>query len=184
MRPISIIVAATKNTMGIGKNGKIPFYIQQDMKQFRKITLLTDDVSKMNAVIMGRKTYESIGFPLPNRLNIVISRNRIIKYTLNIPDNVVICHSLQDALQIVNDDSYDSILQHIFIIGGETIYREAILLDCCKKIYVTLVEQPVYHKLDTFFPFIDGRKYYISKRSDIQEENNVFFRFMEYDSIT
>lgn len=184
MKPISIIVAATKNTMGIGKNGKIPFSIPQDMRQFRKITLLTHDISKMNAVIMGRKTYESIGFPLPRRLNIVISKNHNIKNTLNIPDNVVICHSLQDALQIVNDDSYVSILQDIFIIGGETIYREAIMLDCCKKIYLTLVEQPIYHKLDTFFPFVDGKKYYISKCSDIQEENHIFFRFMEYDSIT
>lgn len=132
---ISIIVAVDKKN-GIGRLGDIPWHISEDMKRFKELTT-------GHAVIMGRKTFESIlkriNKSLPDRVNIVITRNPKFKYPL-----VKVVGSLKEALQIAKQE----ITGEIFIIGGGEIYKEAIKI--ADKIYLTLVEGDF--NCDTFFP--------------------------------
>ncbi len=127
MKKISIIVAIDENGL-IGKRNGLPWKLPADLKHFK-------DLTTGHIVIMGRKTYESIGKPLPNRTNIVISRN------LNIPGCTTV-KSLEEATAAVPDD------QEIFVMGGAEIYKQ--FLPFTQKIYLTRV----YHKFDgdIFFP--------------------------------
>ncbi|MBC2857226.1 dihydrofolate reductase [Cetobacterium sp. 2A] len=104
---IIAIVAMTKDRV-IGLDGKIPWDVKEDLSLFKKKTI-------NNVVIMGRKTYESIGKPLPNRINIVISSDKGYK-----AGDAVVCNSIEQGLEfakkIINKD--------IYIIGGSTIYRQ------------------------------------------------------------
>jgi dihydrofolate reductase len=128
---VSLIAAVSENGV-IGVDNKLPWYIPDDLKRFKKLT-------SGNVVIMGRKTYESLGKPLPNRLNIVISRNK----DLVIPGCLVF-NNLSKAIKKAGSD------KEIFIIGGGEIYRKGIIL--ADKIYLTKVHQEV--KGDTTFPEI------------------------------
>ncbi len=106
LRAFTIVVAATANTLGIGKEGKLPWNLPEDMAHFKKITTTTTSASSssnaVNAVIMGRKTWQSIPErfrPLRDRLNVVLSRNPAAREQLNIPASVRVCGSLQEALR-------------------------------------------------------------------------------------
>lgn len=129
---IGLIVARSKNNV-IGKNGEIPWKIKGEQKQFRELTT-------GNVVIMGRKSYEEIGHPLPNRKNIVVSRSK--KYT---GDNLVTVSSLQEAIEVAGDEN-------IYISGGYSLYKEAISL--VDKMYITEVDMTVDDG-DVFFPEFD-----------------------------
>jgi dihydrofolate reductase len=120
---INIIAACDRNSV-IGINGKLPFRIKEDMQRFRELTL-------GHAVIMGRRTFESIGSkPLPHRTNIVVTGHRLpaINHTL----------SLQAALEVA--DEYFVALKS-YIIGGEPLYTEALPL--ADRVYLTLVDTEV-----------------------------------------
>jgi len=139
---ISLIVAKDKNGV-IGKENKIPWYLPADLSYFKSLT-------RGHAIIMGRKTFESIGKVLPQRTNIVITRNK----EWNFPG----CHradNLADALEIARKQSSN---EEIFVIGGGEIFKEAILN--CERLYVTEVDTEVLGG-DIFFPEI--------KRVDWQE---------------
>lgn len=129
-KEISIIAAVARNRV-IGKDNRLPWYISADLKRFRELTT-------GHVVIMGRKTFESIGRALPNRVNIVVTRDK--KFSA---PGCVVCHSLEDALKIgqENDDK-------IFVIGGEQIFSESI--DRVSRLYLTLVEGEF--EGDTHFP--------------------------------
>lgn len=129
---ISIIVAIGKNRE-LGKNNKLLWNIPEDLKRFKKIT-------SDNIVVMGRKTYESIGRPLKNRINIVITRDREYKV-----EGAVIVHSLEEAIKKLKD--YEN--KNVFIIGGGQIYNQAI--EIADRLYITLVDE-VYPEADTYFP--------------------------------
>ena len=116
---ISIIVAIGKNNE-IGKKNGLLWRSPADMKHFRKITML-------HPVIMGRKTFESIGKPLLNRKNIVITRDANYK-----KEGVEIVHSLSGALDLFPDKN-----EEIFVIGGEEIYKQ--VLPITDKLYITYV---------------------------------------------
>src|SRR5471030_811486 len=120
---VTIVVAISENH-AIGKDNKLLWYLPNDLKHFKEITT-------GHTVIMGRKTYDSIGKPLPNRRNIVITRQADLRI-----QGCELVHSLQQAIDVCkNDDT-------IFIIGGAEIYRQAILL--CDTIYLTRV----YHQFE------------------------------------
>ena len=119
---ISIVVALAKKNRVIGKNNKLPWYIPEDLRHFK-------DVTEGHPVIMGRKTYESIGRPLPNRTNIVITRNK----HFNAPGCLVVS-SLADSVKLAEQKDTNE----IFIIGGGQIFEEAITI--ANKLYLTLVE--------------------------------------------
>jgi dihydrofolate reductase len=131
---VSAIVAAAKNRV-IGHNNQIPWYLSADLKYFRKTTT-------GHHVIMGRKSFESIGRPLPNRTNIVISRDPFF-----LASGCLVAHSLGEALAIAAKNGETE----AFVIGGGDIYRQSMhLLD---KIYLTEVKADVPG--DVFFPVFD-----------------------------
>ena len=164
------------------------------MKFFKDLTTTSSISSKNNAVIMGRKTWESLPKkfrPLHSRLNIVITRNTSLRQSLEIPDEVLIASSLIDALNLINNniDIYNKVDQ-IFVIGGESIYRESILMPECSKIYLTSIEKQEFNDLDTFFPVVPANKYQLTLRSnllkstsDSNASDGIYYRFTEYESI-
>jgi len=129
---ISIIAALAENRV-IGVNNTLPWHLPNDLKHFRRLTT-------GHAIIMGRKNYESIGKPLPERTNIVVTRNRDYRV-----DGCLIAHSLDEALRLAGDDP------EIFVIGGAEIYREA--LPRADRLYLTQVHAPIDG--DTLFPEIN-----------------------------
>lgn len=133
---VSIIVAKSKNNV-IGNNNKLPWNISEDMKRFKELTT-------GNVVIMGRKTYESLPEqfrPLPNRLNIVITRNPDYK-----PNGVMVYDDLQKAILKAGTN------KEIFIIGGGEIYKEG--LKFADRLYITEVDGEF--EGDTYFPEISS----------------------------
>lgn len=133
MRTLSIIAAIGENRE-LGKNNKLLWDIPEDMEHFRSTT-------RGHAVIMGRKTYESIGHALPNRANIVITRDN----TFTTPDGCFIVHSLEEAIILGKEKEQTE----LFIIGGANIYAQA--MDVTDKLYITEVHQS-FPEADTFFP--------------------------------
>lgn len=129
---ISLIAAIGKNNE-LGKDNTLIWQMPADMKFFRETT-------KGHAIIMGRKTFESIGKALPNRKNIVITRDKKYK-----KESVEIAHSLIEALKMAN------IKDEVFIIGGAEIYKQA--MDFADKLYITHIDAED-KKADTFFPEI------------------------------
>jgi len=115
---ISIITAISDNNI-IGDDNKIPWYLPSDFKYFKEKTL-------NHTIIMGRKTFESIGKKLPNRKNIIITSDLNYK-----ADGCVICHSLDEAIEMSKNED------EIFIIGGSQIYKQS--LNIADKLYITRV---------------------------------------------
>lgn len=129
---LSIIVAVADNFV-IGKNNDMPWHLPRDLKHFKSVTL-------GHPVLMGRRTFESLpGGALPNRRNLVISRNT----SFSAP-GVEVFSSLEKALEEVPED--------IFVIGGGSIYKQALPL--CDKLYLTKVHD-AFEDADTFFPEIN-----------------------------
>lgn len=139
-----IIIVSVDNNWGIGNKGNLLYRLHEDMINFRNETL-------GNIVIMGRKTYESIGKPLKNRINIVISRNQSLKSN---NENLIYVYDLNDALQISEKIAKDRGIEKIFIIGGESIYSQALSKGIVDKIYLTRVKKET-NNVDTFFPKLD-----------------------------
>lgn len=186
MKNFSIIVAATSSSNGIGRKGDLPWRLAKDVKHFRSITSTSIVSGKKNAVIMGRKTYEGIPEkfrPLSDRYNIIISRNPNLRNELSLPSSVLVVHSLISALSILSTNDMDKSIDQVFVIGGGSIYKEAIESSFCTKIYFTSIEND-FNDLDTFFPIIPANKFRLSSRSSlIDGENRIKFRFEEYCSI-
>lgn len=129
---ISLIAALSENH-AIGKNGKIPWHISEDFARFKQITL-------GHPIIMGRKTFESIGRVLPKRLNIIITRDQ--EYQV---EGARVVHTLDEALALAS--THDQ--QEIFVIGGGQIFKEAMVK--ADRLYLTIVKIHV-EDADAFFP--------------------------------
>lgn len=176
---ISLIVAMDQQR-GIGKNNKLLFRIHEDMKRFRELT-------SGHPVIMGRKTFESIGHVLPNRTNIIVTRDT--KYKIPNTDNVVMTHSLEEALVIARSaatgqsskiatpttdiGARDGIDDEVFIIGGGQIYAQALPL--ADKLYLTIVEGE--YNADTFFPDYSAFKKVIKREK--RKSDRYKYTFLE-----
>jgi dihydrofolate reductase len=135
---ISLIVAVSRNGV-IGVNNELPWHLPEDLKHFKTITMA-------KPVIMGRKTYDSIGRPLPGRVNIVLSRD-----TSWHSDGVMKATTLDQALSFARGACLESNLEEIMVIGGEQIYRMTI--EVAERIYLTEVDINIQG--DAFFPEID-----------------------------
>ena len=135
------IIAAASNNNVIGDNNKLIWHIPKDLMRFKELTL-------NHAVIMGRKTFESLPNPLPNRLNIVVTRNTNYNH-----DGIVVCESIEEALTHCTNDSQP------FIIGGGEIYSQTI--DLVDRIELTRVYKN--YKGDAFFPEIPEEKFKLIK---------------------
>ncbi len=166
---ISIIAAVAKNNV-IGINNTLPWNIPEDLRNFKKLTF-------GNPIVMGRKTFDSIGKPLPGRRNIVISRNSALKI-----ENCEIANSLDAAIRIAKSQNPDE----VFIIGGAQIYEQA--MQFADRLYLTEINQDV--KGDAFFPNFSGKKWKEIRRSHNttaplleknQNENPPRFDFVVYE---
>ena len=133
---ISLIVAFSKNR-AIGLDNKMLWRLSDDFKNYKKITM-------GHCLIMGRKTFESIGKPLPGRTSIIITRNK----SYQAPERVHITHSLDEAINLAKTLGDEE----CFINGGGEIYKQS--LDLIDKVYLTRVDCEIKHA-DAFFPEID-----------------------------
>jgi dihydrofolate reductase len=131
---VSAIVATAKNNV-IGKDNNIPWYLPDDLKYFKAKTL-------DHHIIMGRKSYESIGHPLPKRTNIIVTRNPYF-----IATNCLIVHTVEEGLEIAQENGEEE----VFIIGGAHIY--ALSLPYLDRLYITEVDLEV--EGDVYFPNFD-----------------------------
>ena len=157
----SIIVAKSDNN-AIGRDNQLLWHISEDLRFFRRTTLGCP-------VIMGRKTFESIGRALPKRVNIVVSRG------FSTAEEVAVTSSLEDAFRVAEDTN----LEQCFVIGGGQIYSQALPL--VDSLVVTHVHT-VIEDADTFFPEIDPVIWQVAERSELfhDEESGYDFEFVEY----
>jgi dihydrofolate reductase len=164
---ISIIVAKAINNV-IGNDNKLLWHLNADMKYFKGLTT-------GHNIIMGRKTYDSIGKALPNRNNIVISRNEHFK-----ADGCYVVKNLQEAIEFAKKNKFSETDDELFVIGGGQIYKEA--MPITDKIYLTEVKQSFVG--DAFFPEINTEKWQeISRVSHQKDEKNEYdFDFVELTS--
>ncbi|PFH54454.1 hypothetical protein AMATHDRAFT_134370 [Amanita thiersii Skay4041] len=165
MLPLTIIVAATKNN-GIGKNSRLPWRLSKDLRYFAQATSNAPE-GKRNAVIMGRSTWESIppNFrPLPNRLNIVLSRQQ--DYDLGVPDGAPAClfYDLKSAFSHIETLHKENKIpiHRTFIIGGATVYKETLDLpsigqEFVNRVLLTRISEPDFD-CDVFMPDIFQEK--------------------------
>lgn len=163
IKELSIIVCVSQNGV-IGDKNQLPWHIKSDLKHFKELTT-------GNCIIMGNNTYKSIGKPLPNRHNIIVTRKRSRWSVYSID----VVNSLMQAIEVADLSGHSK----VFIIGGASIYQQAFKL--VDKIYLTRVLKDFNG--DTEFPFFNEiEKYYRkTKTSDILEENGIKFQFEEYE---
>ena len=169
-KPVYIIVALDKNN-GIGKDGDIPWKLKGDMKFFKEITSKTEDESKQNMLIMGRKTWESIPErfrPLPERVNVVLTRNSDADF-----EGAHKADSLERALELANDQ-----VEKIFIIGGGNIYQQALSQLDLDGLFITRIDAE--YDCDTYFPEFT-EKYEKETSMGEMEENGVEYEFYLYE---
>lgn len=154
---LSLIVAMSRNRV-IGHQNQLPWHLPEDLKHFKATTM-------GNPIIMGRKTFESIGRPLPGRENIVVTRNPAYR-----EEGVIVVHSLAEAIKACGD-------RDAFVIGGAQLYQDALPL--ADRLYVTLIDQDFAG--DTYFPEIDWEKdYTVVEESELKtsSSNQLPYRFV------
>ncbi len=152
MTILSLIVATAKNNV-IGKDNKMPWHLPADLAYFKKVTL-------GKPVIMGRKTFESIGRPLPKRRNIVITRDQGYQAT-----GIDIVNSIDEALSLVSN------VEEVMVIGGGSIYQHC--LPQADRLYITHIDADIAG--DTFFPHYDLAQWQlISCENYLADEKNAY----------
>jgi dihydrofolate reductase len=154
---IKIIVAISKNRV-IGDSNKLIWHLPADLKRFKEVT-------GGHPIVMGRKTYESIGRPLPNRRNIIITKDEEFEV-----EGCEVVNSIEEALLLTNSDC--------FIIGGGEIYKQSLHL--AEKIYMTQVDEEFDG--DTTFPELPA-SWYVSNKEDFEsdEKNPYNYSFIFYE---
>ncbi len=156
---ITLIAAVAKNGV-IGKENDLPWYLPEDLRHFKALTT-------GKTVLMGRKTLESIlrrnGKPLPNRKSVVVTRDQ----NFQAPEDVVVFHSLEEALKNLKDED-------VFIIGGGEVFRQTITL--ADALEITRVDREIAG--DVFFPKIDEAKW-----RKIKEVTHQGFSFATYERV-
>lgn len=151
---IALIVAYAKNKV-IGNNGCIPWKIKGEQKRFRELTT-------GNVVVMGRKSYEEIGKPLPNRTTIVVSRTKNFD-----AENCMTAKSLAEAIEMAGD-------RKVYISGGAGLYKEALPL--VEKMYITEIDCEI--EGDTYFPEFDENQF--DKQIDERFESEIPYTYVTY----
>ena len=152
---ISMIVARSRNHV-IGRDNQMPWKISADLQFFKRVTM-------GHPVIMGRKTWESIGRPLPGRRNIVVTRNKDLELT-----GAEVVHSLDEALNSLNE------FPRVFVIGGEQLFKQA--FDKADRLYITEIDMDVDGG-DTFFEVPNESDWKVAERTP-GSENDITFNFV------
>jgi dihydrofolate reductase len=155
------IIAAIGNNNELGKNNDLIWYLPADLKRFKQVTT-------GHAIIMGRKTFESIGKPLPNRRSIIITRNKNYEQ-----EGCDIVHSLEDAIRMVGN-------KQAFIIGGAQIYKESLDKALVDQLDITKVHGDF--EADVFFPNIETEIWqkFSSIEYEADEKNPFKYSFLQY----
>lgn len=189
-RSFIVIVAATAGSLGIGKNGALPWRLAADMAYFKRCTSTptTTANNKVNAVIMGRKTWQSIPErfrPLQGRRNIVLSRNPRAREDLLLPEGVLLAGSLSEALMLLARPPHFSEVDKVFVIGGGSVYAEAVASSLCEKILMTSVRarDGRWDDCDVHFPALKPEAFKLIGKGPMQEEKGVEFSFDEYERV-
>lgn len=161
---ISLVVAAATNN-AIGKDGKMPWHLPGDLKHFKNITWGMP-------VVMGRKTFESLGKPLPGRKNIVITRQKNWQ-----AEGAVVVQKIEDALFVAKQADVNEVM----VIGGGEIYKA--LFDKAARIYLTRVETEP--EADTYFPVINSGEWHLmsQKNYEADEKNAYNYSFQTWERI-
>jgi len=147
---VSLIVAMDERA-GIGKNNRLPWHLSSDLKRFKNLTM-------GHHLVMGRKTYETIGKPLTGRIMIVVTHQKDY-----FPEGCMVAHSLRDAFKLAEDEHESE----VFIIGGGEIFQQAI--DLAAKLYITNVH--VNANTDVSFPKIDPNQWKLIKIENIAKND-------------
>lgn len=169
-KTITAILARCVSNGGIGFDSKIPWSLQHDMNFFKQMTLGPLG-GKTSAVIMGRKTFASIGSkPLAHRMNILLSTT-----LTEAPENVHLYTSFEDALAYANRDPT---IKNIFVIGGASLYRTAFEHKDCKDVFITHVHSTF--TCDTFCDLPDPTTWFVTKETKTFEEKGVSYHFAHY----
>lgn len=163
---IAMIWAMSENRV-IGRNNNLPWHLPNDLKYFKRLT-------SGKPVIMGRKTYESIGRPLPNRANIILTRDTAFQ-----AEGTRVVHTLEEAIELAEAECLISGAEEVIIMGGAEIYRQAMPL--ADRLYVTLVHAQIDG--DAFFPEIDLSAYQEVAREDFSADgpNPYDYSFCVFD---
>lgn len=159
---LSIIVAVDEN-YGIGKDNQLPWYLPADLKYFKAVTT-------GHTIIMGRKTYESMGKALPNRRNIVISRQRALQLS-----DAELVHSLEEAVSLCTPE------EEAFVIGGAEIFKQALPL--ISTMYITRIKHQF--DADTYLKGIawDDWKEVSREDREADEKNAYTYSFLKYQKV-
>ncbi len=160
---ISLIVAVARNGV-IGREGDLPWHLPADLKRFKGLTM-------GHHLVMGRKTWEEVGRPLPGRVMVVVTRDPRYR-----PEGAIAVNSLEQALQVAQGDD------EVFIAGGGEIYRQALPL--VDRMYVTRIHAEVAG--DTTFPEVDLTAWRLVERAhrEADEKHEYPFTFEVYDRVT
>lgn len=176
---LSLMVAFTENRV-IGKDNKLPWRLPSDLKNFKKITT-------GKTVVMGRKTFDSIGKPLPNRFNVVISSNKeelTLKYQDVPPEQLLFMNSLNgtfERLRAMSDlKNHNPLFEEFVMIGGSTIYQAA--LPVVDKLYLTRIHGSCQG--DTFFPEYAQNEWRVVESSMVVDEKSYFEEDTEKKPLT
>ena len=159
MTCLSLIVATAKNRV-IGVNNTLPWHLPEDLKRFRALTT-------GHHIIMGRKTYDSLGRLLPGRTTVIVTRNQAYKV-----EGAIVVHSLKDAIAACGDD------EEVFLIGGAELYKDG--LELANKLYVTEINAE--YEGDAFFPEFNLSEW-IAREAEAEaytSSNGLGFRYITY----
>lgn len=163
---ISFIVAMDKNNViGNKENNQMPWHLPKDLQYFKTKT-------SGNTIVMGRKTFESLGRVLPNRKHVVLTTKE-----LNLPEEVEVVHHIDDVLAIAEEQKD----KELFIIGGGTIFEQ--FLEYADRLYVTIIEERFSG--DVHFPTISSKEWKeVSREKGTKDEKNPYdYYFTQYERI-
>jgi dihydrofolate reductase/thymidylate synthase len=180
------LVVASDLNRGIGKENGLPWRLPGDMKHFRDLTTTTAAPQKRNAVLMGRKTWESIPAkfrPLPGRINLVLTRNsqyeietdsrEMLDQLSKFPAHAMTANSLESALEKLSDFE----IENYFIIGGAHLYEQAVHHPSCNLLYLTEIDEKF--QCDAFFPDFEHLFTLIST-SKTHHDNGLNYCYKKY----
>lgn len=159
---LSMIVAMGENRV-IGKDNTMPWHLPNDLQYFKKTTT-------GKTIIMGRKTFDSLGRVLPNRKHVVLTRSND-----SFPEEVDVIHDIDDIFQYIENNKEEE----IFIIGGGQLFK--LMLPYTDRLYVTLIDQPFSG--DVYFPEIDENEWeLIRKEKGLKDEKNPYdYYYLVYE---
>ncbi|EEB19428.1 Dihydrofolate reductase, putative [Pediculus humanus corporis] len=176
------LIAAVCSNNGIGYKGNLPWNLRKELQYFNRMTKDVKNPEKKNAVIMGRKTWDSLPHnwkPLPGRYNFVLTTQ-----SLNL-DGAVVCSDLNDLIKKINSPDYSNLIETAWVIGGSKVYESVLKYGLCHRFYLTRIKKEF--ECDCFFNY-DFTKDFKEVSDDrvpkgVQKENEIEYVFHVYEKV-